>query len=171
MRIRPEDFEKDRTSEDSATRGARARTHAVDRLKSRKLERDYFGRPVVPAEDRDAAAATLTVAAVKGGVRLDAYLVSHGFAPGRDKAKVLIDSGAVKVSGVQKVKPSTVVSAGTVVEVAGVVVTEPPAEPKPPAEPPADRPAGRPVGHPADDGFEFGEFEGRSGGPGRFQIW
>lgn len=168
MRIRPEDFEKDRTSEDGATRGARARTHAVDRLKSRHVERDYFGRPIVASEERDAAAATLTVAAVKGGVRLDVFLVSHGCAPGRDKAKALIESGSVKVSGVQKVKPSTVVSERTVVEVAGVVVADTQVEIR--AE------AARAEG-PADVGLGFEEFEEfeafgeRAGGVGRFQIW
>ena len=40
------------------------------------------------------------------GVRLDAWLVEHGFAGGRDKAKELLAAGTVTVNGKQVTKPA-----------------------------------------------------------------
>ena len=50
-------------------------------------------------------------------MRLDAYLVGRGFAPSRDKAKVLIDQGLVYVEGSNRVKASLAVGPGTHIEV------------------------------------------------------
>lgn len=100
------------------TRADRANEHAVMRQKNRHAERDYFGRVIPePGSQRP----DLTPAAAKriqdGTVRLDAYLVGRGFAPSRDKAKVLIDQGLVYVEGSNRVKASLAVGPGTQVEV------------------------------------------------------
>ena len=79
----------------------------------------YFGRPIRPAAPEEG----LTTAAVKrvreGTVRLDAWLVAHGFADSRAKAKALIDGGRVSVKGVTKVKASTAVAEDACIEVQG----------------------------------------------------
>ncbi len=52
----------------------------------------------------------------KDGMRLDAYLVSHGLVSGRDRAKSLITQGAVQVNGKTITKSSFCVPAEAVVE-------------------------------------------------------
>ena len=101
------------------TRAERSAANAATRLENRHLERDYFGRPIRPAAPEEG----LTTAAVKrvreGTVRLDAWLVAHGFADSRAKAKALIDGGRVSVRGVTKVKASTAVAEDACIEVQG----------------------------------------------------
>jgi len=50
-------------------------------------------------------------------MRIDAYMTANGLATGRQKAKELIESGAVSVNGVVITKPSAAVNAGDTVEV------------------------------------------------------
>lgn len=97
------------------TRGERSHANAVKRLKARHAERDAIGRPII--DGKEAKDVLPTVSQAKGGVRLDAWLVAHGHAASREKAKALIESGAVRVSNVSKPKGSTVVLERTRVEV------------------------------------------------------
>ena len=100
--------------EGTGTRGQRARANAVARLKARHAERDFMGRAIGIDDVREEAP---TVSQAKGGTRLDAWLVAHGYAASRDKAKALIDAGCVRVKHVTKVKGSTVIVDDARVEV------------------------------------------------------
>ena len=119
MRIKPESWSPDPEKKGPGTRADRASAHAAARIKARHAERDYFGRPIYKDEPKVEG----TPAAIKrvrtGTVRLDAWLVANGYAPSRDKAKVVIAEGRVWVDGKNggKVKPSLAVSDANVIEV------------------------------------------------------
>lgn len=117
MRIKPPPEQTPGKKAKHTTRAERASANAAARIENRHLERDYFGRIIRPADPEEG----LTEAAVKrvkeGTVRLDAWLVSHGFAESRAKAKALVDAGLVRVPGVTKVKASTAVAEDAAIEV------------------------------------------------------
>jgi 23S rRNA (cytidine1920-2'-O)/16S rRNA (cytidine1409-2'-O)-methyltransferase len=48
--------------------------------------------------------------------RLDKYLVEHGFAPSRERARLAVESGLVKINGAVAAKCSTIVRTGDFVE-------------------------------------------------------
>lgn len=90
-----------------ASRANRASDHAAARQKARHAERDYFGRIIEEPDPHRGLSEGAIMRSQMGAVRLDAWLVNHGFAPSRDKAKDLISSGRVFVDGTtQRVKPS-----------------------------------------------------------------
>lgn len=100
------------------TRADRANEHAVMRQKNRHAERDYFGRVVPePGSLRPDLTPAAAKRAAEGTVRLDAYLAGRGLAPSRDKAKLLIESGRVRVNGSARVKASLAVGPEDRVEV------------------------------------------------------
>ena len=119
MRIRPEELtETSDSKKGPGTRGERARSAAVARIKARHAERDYFGRPIFDDEPIVEVSPAAAKRAAEGTVRLDAWLVAHGAAPSRDKAKALINEGRVLVNGSRKkAKPSLAVSNDTAIEV------------------------------------------------------
>ena len=113
VRIDPETGDLGRG--DKNTRAKRAAEHAYTRRKARHVERDYFGRPL---EDIAPPKPVAQVMAKKpAGPRLDAWLVTQGLAPSRDKAKALICAGLVSINGSYKVKPATPVEPDDRVEV------------------------------------------------------
>lgn len=120
MRIKPESWSPDPEKKGPGTRADRASAHAAARIKARHAERDYFGRPIFKDEPKIEGTPASIKRVKTGTVRLDAWLVSNGFAPARDKAKLLIAAGAVTVDGSAKVKPSTPVSDAMCIEVQAV---------------------------------------------------
>jgi ribosomal protein S4 len=126
MRIKPESQENagsdpsKRRGKGSGgtTRAQRASDHAAQRIWSRHAERDYFGRPIYEQDPMDGLSPAAQMRKQTGAARLDAWLVSHGFAASREKAKALIASGAVTVNGsAAKVKASTPIYEDTSVAV------------------------------------------------------
>lgn len=126
MRIKPESWSPDPEKKGPGTRADRASAHAAARIKARHAERDYFGRPIYKDEPKIEG----TPASIKrertGTVRLDAWLVTNGLAPSRDKAKALIAQGIVWVDGSnKKAKPSLPVSDTMNIEVRGEAADTP----------------------------------------------
>jgi len=124
MRIKPESWSPDPEQKGPGTRADRASAHAAARIKARHAERDYFGRPIYKDEPKIEGTPASVKRVRTGTVRLDAWLVSNGHAPSRDKAKVLIAAGAVTVDGSAKVKPSTPVSDAMRIEVQTVELSD-----------------------------------------------
>lgn len=108
MRIKPQQPEDEQGGRRKhTTRAERASEHAAARIKARHVERDYFGRPVQAPSPQASLTEGARMRARTGARRLDAWLVEQGHASSRDRAKLLIADGAVRVDGSAKVKPST----------------------------------------------------------------
>lgn len=118
MRIKPQ-TESDEQSDGRkhTTRGSRSAEHAATRLKNRHVERDFFGRPIEEPDPMAGVTQGMLMRARTGAKRLDAWLVEHGHAASRERAKLLIAGGSVRVDGSAKVKPSTPVLPDSVVQV------------------------------------------------------
>lgn len=117
MRIKPAAEPSPGKKAKHTTRAERASANAATRLENRHVERDYFGRPIRPADPDEGRTPAAIKRVREGTVRLDAWLVSHGFADSRAKAKTLVDEGRVRVPGVSKVKASTAVAEDAAIEV------------------------------------------------------
>ncbi len=114
------------------TRAQRASDHAAARIQARHAERDYFGRPIYERDPMESLSSAARMRAETGMVRLDAWLVSNGYAASREKAKALIARKLVTVNGTtNKVKPATPISDDMDVRVAvqGMDATETPTSP------------------------------------------
>ena len=116
MRVRPDEvFENSKGKH--TTRAQRANAAAVARQKARHVERDYFGRPILSAQEQREVAAGAQMLKARAGARLDAVMVERGLAPSRDKAKALVAQGRVYVGKTRAKKPSMAVPDGARVRV------------------------------------------------------
>ena len=116
MRVRPDEvFENSKGNH--TTRAQRANAAAVARQKARHVERDYFGRPILSAQEQREIAAGAQMLKARAGSRLDAVMVERGLAPSRDKAKALIAQGVVFVGKTCAKKASMTVPEGARVRI------------------------------------------------------